>query len=50
MSFISDGIGDMIVRTIIAAFIIGALFATLMFFGIPWIWGYLKPLIHTLTA
>lgn len=42
----SEAIGG----ALIFAFVAGAVTATLLIFGVPWLWGLLKPLLHAATA
>lgn len=35
---------------IIGSVIVGALIATVLFFVVPWLWGYIKPMLHAITA
>lgn len=50
MSYIGDAIGSAIIRLVIIAFLVGALLATFLIYGVPWIWSYVKPFIHMMTA
>lgn len=35
---------------IVGCLVAGALIATVLFFVIPWAWGYIKPMLHAITA
>lgn len=49
-----QGIGQEIAKGIIfmvcLAFVAGGLLVAALVFGIPWLWGLLKPWLHTITA
>lgn len=47
---IGDAIANAIIVMIIGAFIAGGLFFGFLFYVVPILWEWLKPIIHGLTA
>ena len=35
---------------IIGLLIVGAVFGAVLAYGVPWLWDFIKPIIHSLTA
>jgi hypothetical protein len=47
---IGEAITRAMVAGLIAAFVAGGCVFAVLFFGVPWLWAVLKPLIHGWTA
>jgi len=47
---IGDAIAHAMIATIIAVAVVTAVITTALIFGIPWLWGILKPFLHMVTA
>jgi hypothetical protein len=43
-------VAEQIASLIIVAAIVGAVIATLVIFGVPWLWEFVKPFLHQITA
>lgn len=47
-------IGDYVARELfrwaVILFLLGGALATALIFGIPWLWGLIKPFLHSVTA
>lgn len=50
MTGLGDAIAYSIVVLAIIAVVVGGLIATLLIFGLPWLWELLKPWLHAITA
>ena len=50
MSYIGDGIARAMVGALIACVVITASVTTALIFGIPWLWGLIKPWLHAVTG
>lgn len=47
---IGDAIASAIMATIVAVAVITALLTTFLILGVPWLWAFVKPWLHSLTA
>ena len=45
-----DTLGEAIIGLFIAGLVIGGVVVTVIIFGIPWLWGIVKPWLHMVTV
>ena len=45
-----EEIGEAIINGFIVLFILGILIGLFLGLGLPWVWGLIKPIIHSVTA
>lgn len=53
MSFgrdIGSAIGGAFAAMVAAAFVLGGALAVALIYGVPWLWGLVKPWLHSVTA
>jgi hypothetical protein len=50
MSYIGDGIARAMVGAFVVVIVATAAITAALIFGVPWLWGLLKPLLHAWTA
>lgn len=50
MGGIGDAIGEALVKIAILLVIATASITTLLIYGVPWVWSYIKPWLHSITG